>query len=130
MESGGSLLVTTSRRTPLEVIAILRSKLQNPKYFYDARSEGANPYSGLLACSDIIITSGDSISMCSESCSTGKPVYIYSPISLTPPKYLYFQRRLIESGYAKMLGDNKGDFYTPLSDAKIIADYIKENYCL
>jgi len=135
-EVGGSLLVTTSRRTPPEAIEILQNKLQSQKYFYDARNDGPNPYAGLLACSDIIIASGDSVSMCSESCSTGKPVYIYSPESLTPPKYRYFQHRLIESGYAKMLGDEKGGEYKPLCDAKIIADYIRKiivnylGYCL
>jgi hypothetical protein len=129
-ECGGSLLVTTSRRTPPEAIEILREKLQSQKYFYDARSQDENPYAGLLACCDIIIASGDSVSMCSESCSTGKPVYIYSPASLTPPKYRYFQRRLVEGGYARMLGEKKGGEYQPLCDAKIIAECIRKNYCL
>lgn len=129
-ESGGSLLVTTSRRTPPEVIDFLQTELQNPKFFYDARSEGENPYAGLLACSDAIIASGDSVSMCSESCSTGKPVYIFSPESLTPPKYRYFQKKLIEGGYACVLGEKlKISSYTPLNDSKIIAEYIKKNYC-
>lgn len=128
-ETGGSLLVTTSRRTPHEAISILQKELCDPKYFYDANSIGENPYAGFLACADVIIASGDSVSMCSESCSTGKPVYIYSPPSLTPPKYRYFQKKLVAGGYANMLGDKfKNISYTPLSDAKIIALYIQENY--
>lgn len=128
-QTGGSLLVTTSRRTPPEAVIILEKELQNPKYFYDANSGGENPYAGLLACADVIIASGDSVSMCSESCSTGKPVYIYSPPSLTVPKYSYFQEKLVAGGYAHMLGDKFVDAaYVPLGDAKIIAKYIKQNY--
>lgn len=130
-QSGGSLLVTTSRRTPPEVIEFLEKGLINPKFFYDARGGGENPYFGLLACSDAIIASGDSVSMCSESCSTGKPVYIYAPEGLVPPKYQYFQKKLVEGGYAKMLGDVwDGKNYAPLNDSKIVAEYIKKNYCV
>jgi uncharacterized protein len=124
-KSGGSLLVTTSRRTPDKVIKKLQEELREPKFFFDANKGGENPYAGLLACADAIIVTGDSVSMCSESCSTGKPVYIYSPLSLTPPKYRYFQQRLIGGGYALILGDKlEPNPYAPLNDAKIIAECI------
>lgn len=129
-KSGGSLLVTTSRRTPLNAIKLFKQNFKEPKYFYDANEGGNNPYAGLLACADIIIASGDSVSMCSEACSTGKPVYIYSPESLTIPKYRYFHQKLIAGNYARMLGNEwHGESYKPLGDAAIIADYIKKNYC-
>jgi mitochondrial fission protein ELM1 len=124
-KSGGSLLVTTSRRTPEEIVLFLEQELQSPKYFYTPNKGGNNPYAGLLACSDIIIASGDSVSMCSEACSTGKPVYIFSPPALTVPKYRYFQERLVSGGYAVMLGDKWRGDYIPLNDAKIIAEKIK-----
>ena len=129
-DTGGSLLVTTSRRTPVDAIEILKTELPKEKYFYDVRDNTENPYAGLLAFADIIIASGDSTSMCSESCTTGKTVYIYSPEDITPPKFHYFHKKLIEGGYARMLGEGiSNNSYAPLNDSKIIADYIKKNYC-
>jgi mitochondrial fission protein ELM1 len=127
---GGSLLVTTSRRTPPESINILKETLATPKFFYDFRDGGENPYTGILACADVIIPSGDSVSMCSESCTTGKPVYIYSPKGLTSKKHDRFLQAMLAKGYAGSLGNNQENpLYTPLSDAKTIADFIKENCC-
>lgn len=127
---GGSLMVTTSRRTPPEAIAILKEKLSSPKFFYDFRDGGENPYVGMLACSDVIIPSGDSVSMCSESCTTGKPVYIYSPQGLTSHKHDVFQQTMFAKNYARPLGSKWENWsYPPLSDSKTIADFIKENCC-
>lgn len=127
---GGSLMVTTSRRTPPEAINILKEKLSSPKFFYDFRDGGENPYTGLLACADVIIPSGDSVSMCSESCTTGKPVYIYSPKGLTSKKHDRFIETIIAKGYARALGASRETWsYTPLDDSKAIADFIRANCC-
>jgi hypothetical protein len=37
----------------------------------------ANPYFGFLALADSFIVTAESISMLTESCATGKPVYLY-----------------------------------------------------
>ncbi len=124
----GSLLITTSRRTPLEAIEKLKKELQNPKYFYDFRDGGENPYFGLLACADIIITTGDSISMCSESCTTGKPVYIYTHEDFVPKKHMQFINNLTNKGYARKLEGNLENFVSKpcLQDSKNIAEKIKK----
>jgi uncharacterized protein len=74
----GSLLVTTSARTPADVTDVLRGALPNPNYFHDWRDKSVeNPFFGFLALADDFIVTGDSISMLSEACATGKPVVMF-----------------------------------------------------
>jgi mitochondrial fission protein ELM1 len=77
---GGSLLVTTSARTPPRTIAPLRAALSVPAHFFawspDARD---NPYTAYLALAREIVVTADSIAMLSEACATGKPVYLFDP---------------------------------------------------
>ena len=40
------------------------------------RGAGENPYFGYLALADAIVVTGDSVSMTSEACASGKPVYV------------------------------------------------------
>jgi mitochondrial fission protein ELM1 len=75
-ESGGSLLITTSRRTPDAAIDLLKAGIAAPHYFHDWREAGENPYFGLLAHADRIVVTGDSMSMCSEAA-----VWSYAPLN-------------------------------------------------
>ncbi|HUT48459.1 MAG TPA: mitochondrial fission ELM1 family protein [Alphaproteobacteria bacterium] len=71
---GVGLLVTPSRRTGAQNEAILRHHLTGlPAEVWDGR--GANPYFGYLGLADFVIVSRDSVSMVSEACASGKPVY-------------------------------------------------------
>lgn len=85
----GALLITTSRRTPLEVEEMLEREITGPSYlhFYHAGSS-YNPYTGFLACADAICVSGDSLSMCAEAVATGKPLFIHAPEHATAYKHL------------------------------------------
>ena len=74
-DRGAGLLVTASRRTGENNEAILRRGLADlPAEIWDR--QGENPYFGYLGAADAIIVSGDSVSMVSEACSTGKPVHV------------------------------------------------------
>lgn len=99
-----SLLVSNSRRTPAYISEYieenLRKKIGKNFYFHDVSKNVANPYFAYLQLSDMIIVTGDSISMCSEAASTGKPVFIFSPDGLVPEKHHHFQEKIIEAGYA------------------------------
>ena len=79
-KSGGSVLVTTSRRTGECFTPIIQEELSGVNnYIYDwAKSKGDdNPYLSMLAVADRIIVSGDSISMTADALATGKPTFIY-----------------------------------------------------
>ncbi|MBI1328216.1 MAG: nucleoside-diphosphate sugar epimerase [Alphaproteobacteria bacterium] len=100
---GGALLVTSSRRTEEGFKRAFFNALNAPYFYYDPEKDHANPYHAFLALSEAIIVTGDSISMCSESCSSGKPVYIYAPEGIIPPKHRLFHAQLYKEGYARPL---------------------------
>jgi mitochondrial fission protein ELM1 len=77
-ESSGSLLVTTSARTPPRSALALLAALSVPTNVFRWGTEGAdNPYYGYLALADAFIVTGDSVSMLAEACATGRPVHLF-----------------------------------------------------
>ncbi|MBN2675961.1 MAG: mitochondrial fission ELM1 family protein [Alphaproteobacteria bacterium] len=96
----GSLLITTSRRTGQRQTEILRTEGQ-PDYFYDVNTTGKNPYSGLLATADLLVVTGESMSMLAEATGAQKPLYVYAPKSLMIPKHQRFVDSLYKKGLAK-----------------------------
>ncbi|MGH7053282.1 MAG: mitochondrial fission ELM1 family protein [Stellaceae bacterium] len=73
--SGGSALVTPSRRTGAAGAALLRDRLAGlSATIWDGR--GDNPYFAYLALADTVLVTADSVSMISEAAATGKPVHI------------------------------------------------------
>src|SRR5512132_539938 len=75
---GGSLLVSTSARTPPHTIDALCDHLGVLSYVFRWREDaGENPYFGMLALADAFVVTADSMSMLTEACATGKPVHIF-----------------------------------------------------
>ena len=73
--SGGSVLLTFSRRTPPAAEAILRAALGDlPGMVWDG--QGANPYVAFLATADFVLVTEDSANMATEATATGRPVYL------------------------------------------------------
>ncbi len=80
-EMNAQILVTTSRRTPPDVVASLSLTLQHavrcPLFVTpDMPSEIADPYQAILALSDLLIVTADSFSMVCEAASSGCPVIV------------------------------------------------------
>lgn len=74
----GSLLATTSRRTPVEIRARLRQRLARlPRVSWYEPGEGSNPYPGLLGWADRIVCTADSVNMLSEAAATRVPVFAF-----------------------------------------------------
>ena len=125
----GSLLITTSRRTPHAQIEELLKTVETPHYYYRWTPKSENPYLGLLALADGIIVTGDSLSMCCEAAFTGKPLFISNPSSLMSPRHLELQRQLIQRGCARMLGAESRLDWEPkltLDEAEKAANRVKE----
>ena len=75
--TGASLYLVSSRRTPTDFMAQLRTHLPPDVRVYDwARPQDENPYLGLLALADRFVVTGDSISMMVEVAKLGKPLEI------------------------------------------------------
>ncbi len=89
--AGGSLLLTTSRRTPPELRGLLRHRYGNtPGVLWFGPEDGENPYPGLLAWADRIVCTPDSVNMMSEACATTAPVFVIDPdrVSGRPRRFL------------------------------------------
>lgn len=77
---GGSVLLTTSRRSSKELCDVLKHRYDDtPGVVWRNRKDGPNPYAGLLAWADRIICSPDSVNMITEACATRVPVFVFDP---------------------------------------------------
>ncbi len=129
-ERGGSLLVTTSRRTGEACTTALAEALNAldapPHWLHRWRPEGDNPYIGMLGSADAIIVSADSASMCAEACAPGVPVFLHEPKAGAPEKFEVLHQRLREHGCLRSLGDDWFEVEAPpVNPAFAIAAAIK-----
>jgi len=100
----GSLLITTSRRTPKEALDLCTPLLQKkPHLLHRWDHDKGNPYLGILALADAVVVTGDSLSMCAEACVAGAPVFIYANEKVAPPKHRMLHRTLYTRGMARPL---------------------------
>jgi mitochondrial fission protein ELM1 len=94
---GGSLLVTTSARTSAAAADALQAAIRAQACaFRWSKDADDNPYFGILAVADAIIVTGDSISMITEACATGKPVFMFDfgggPVAMRPRRRRWLPR--------------------------------------
>lgn len=122
---GAGIAVTPSRRTGAAAEALLRERLQSvPAVVWDGTGE--NPYFGYLGLADYIVVTGDSVSMVSEACATGKPVYVVDLEGGTD-KFRRFHRDLREAGITRpFTGVLEHWSYTPLNDTAKVAAEIRK----
>ena len=74
---GGSVVVSSSRRTPPELLAAVEGMLRRPHVHRWSRSSGAaNPYEALLHQSAALFVTADSASMILDGCASGTPTYV------------------------------------------------------
>lgn len=102
------LLVTTSRRTTPKMETRLAERLgRHPRCrllaLVNQRRAGPLPDTAtavpcILELADLLVVSGDSISMVSEAAATGKPVIGFPPKTKKPMKHHRFLRQMDEKG--------------------------------
>lgn len=127
----GSLLITTSRRTPVEVEQMLEQELTGACYLHRYSASGYNPYMSFLACADAMCVSGDSLSMCVEATVTGKPVFIYTPEHVTAYKHVAQHEVLIRKNLARRLTSDAKLHWRPdahVSDAHRVVRAIRRRF--
>ncbi|CAE6087889.1 unnamed protein product [Arabidopsis arenosa] len=134
--SCGSLRISFSRRTPKKVVEIITGELSSNSKVYIWDGKDPNPHLGHLALADTFIITADSISMLSEACKTGKPVYVVGAERCTW-KFSDFQKTLHERGAVRPL-TGKEDIcekwsYSPLNDnaeaaRRVIQDLAKRGW--
>ncbi len=75
---GGSLLVSTSRRTSEKAADMIEATMPANSFFHRWTPEGrSNPYHAMLGLADRFIVTGESISMLTEVVRRGRPLAIY-----------------------------------------------------
>jgi mitochondrial fission protein ELM1 len=115
--SGGSAVVTPSRRTGAAGIALLRERLAGlPGEIWDG--SGDNPYYAYLAVADALLVTADSVSMISEAAATGKPVHIVE-LGGGDAKFARFHAGMREAGITRpFAGRIESWSYAPPDDTE------------
>jgi len=128
------LFITTSPRTGSDNSAILQNTLQNKLpstgyYLHMFASNTENPYHGILAISDFLLVTGDSVSMVSEALFTGKTVYVYDKFSCVNGKHKKFLKSLHDNSIIQVFGmpltQSTGRV---VNSSQEIADFINDFY--
>lgn len=125
LKEGYGLAVTISRRTePENRDALIESLKEVPAVIWTG--EGENPYFGFLGLADYIIVTCDSVSMTSEACFTGKPVYSYF-FEGGSTKFRRFHDYFHAHNYTKPFADRLEPVsYLPLNDWETVEKQLKK----
>jgi uncharacterized protein len=111
---GVGIAILPSRRTEIENRDELAEAFKDlPAVIWDCKSE--NPYFGYLGLADYIVVTSDSVSMTSEACYTGKPVYTYhlpGGAAISERFHKLFEKE----GYTRPMGETLETWEYPVLD--------------
>lgn len=129
LESCGSVRISFTRRTPEKVRNVIKKELGTESKIHIWNGEGPNPHMGNLAWADAFIVTADSVSMLSEACSTGKPVYVLGSERCTW-KFIDFHKTLREKGVVRPFTGfedmSESWSYPPLNDTAEAANQVQK----
>ncbi len=116
------IMICGSRRTPEKHHSAIKMAFPDAKMIWLDESDGENPYLKLLACSDVLIVTADSINMLSEACATDKPVIAIGQEFISP-KHLKFIQSIEQrlSNFEDIKPNNQ-----PLNTLDTVAQLVKE----
>nr|CAB3484469.1 unnamed protein product [Digitaria exilis] len=129
LKTCGSVRISFSRRTPEKMFDIILKEFRTHPKVYIWDGQDPNPHLGHLAWADAFIITADSISMLSEACSTGKPVYVIG-VEHCRWKFSDFHNRLRERRAVRPFTGSEDMSeswsYPPLNDAADVAARVRE----
>ncbi|MDR2777582.1 MAG: mitochondrial fission ELM1 family protein [Rickettsiales bacterium] len=104
-DRGGTLLVSTSRRTSETCLREAKKWLRCDHHIYEwaENSTIPNPYYLFIEKSNLVFITGDSISMISEVIAMGRPSYVYMPDEFQGTKQENFCKNLFDTGMARRI---------------------------
>ncbi|KAK7342015.1 hypothetical protein VNO80_24956 [Phaseolus coccineus] len=129
LASCGSVRISFSQRTPQKVSNIIVKELGNNPKVCICDVQGPDLHMGHLAWADTFVVTADSVSMISEACSTGKPVYVMG-IERCRWKFNEFHKSLREMGVVRPFTGSEDISeswsYPPLADTADAAKKVHE----
>jgi hypothetical protein len=127
-EFSASLMVTCSRRTPIEAQTKIKDAIRAHRHSLFWEGNGPNPIVGYMGHADYIFVTNDSISMMSEAVSSGKPTYILS-LSGDNERFTHFYNVLSSKNLARSYeGKLENWGQDALQEASNIAAQVKSRY--
>lgn len=128
---GGSVLLTASRRTPDAVREAARRRYaRTPGVVWCGPDDGSNPYPGLLAWSERIVCTADSVNMISEACATALPVFVFAPGEVSGRPRLFLDT-LVARGRVRAMDDALAPFpVQPLRETARVAAEVRRRFGL
>jgi mitochondrial fission protein ELM1 len=132
-ESGHSLMVTPSRRTPpLLTEALTAAFAELPRAARENiflwAGEAPNPYPAILAHADALVVTGDSVNMVGEAVATGVPVHVYEPSGGHRKIAVYLDRLEALGAIRRWRGQLESWSYAPINATAEIAAEIGRRY--
>lgn len=123
----GSLMITTSRRTPADVVQALRQRYASraDTVLWCAPADGPNPYAGLLAWADRIVCTPESVNMLSEACATSAPVHVFEPARVSGRPRVFLDALLARGRIRALTGAMSSFDIQPLRETARIADEVR-----
>ncbi|ESW04455.1 hypothetical protein PHAVU_011G095900 [Phaseolus vulgaris] len=129
LASCGSVRILFSERTPQKVSNIIVKELGNNPKVCICDGQGPDLHMGHLAWADTFVVTADSVSMISEACSTGKPVYVMG-VERCRWKFNEFHKSLREMGVVRPFTGSEDISeswsYPPLADTADAAKKVHE----
>ncbi|WP_112662660.1 mitochondrial fission ELM1 family protein [Microvirga flavescens] len=124
-ETGASLMVTASRRTPPSLKkALARLTAKHGGFFWDG--SGDNPYIPLLALADFIVATADSFNMIGEAAVSGAPILVFEPSGGHSKLTAFLDGLKAEGVVHPLAGRLEGRPYEPLNSTPHIAEAIAQ----
>lgn len=125
--SGGSLMLSFTRRTPAPARAAMTAALAHlPGVIWD--DAGENPYFAFLAAADAILVTEDSTNLATDAAATGAPLFTL-PMAGHSQKLARFHAELQRRGVARSFaGELTAPPYTPLAETDRAARELLRRY--
>ncbi|MGA0605319.1 mitochondrial fission ELM1 family protein [Phenylobacterium sp. VNQ135] len=125
--SGGSLLLSFTRRTPAAAREAMTARLRDlPGLIWDDRPP--NPYFAFLAAADAVLVTEDSTNLATDAAATGKPLYVL-PMAGHSAKLARFHAELAARGVARPFEGRLATWtYPPLAETDRAAAEVLRRY--
>lgn len=129
-EQGYSVMVTPSRRTPVELTRIVAdaiAALPGERRFVWT-GEGANPFLHMIANADVLAVTADSVNMVGEAAATGAPIHLFTPTGRARKTKTFLDGMIARGAVRPWAGRIERWSYEPIDATEEIAAEVARRY--